>query len=181
METEKQLKQLEVLLMVTGGPISKRQIASTLGCDITRVEELLEQFIARQTNDIVSLIDDGVTVALAVNPSLVDFVKKARKDETLTPLSRASQETLSIISYAGPIIKTDIDFLRGVNNQYTLRQLTIRGLVREVKADHRREYVVTVACLHHMGVQKQQDLPEYEKVRSAIIEGIKDMRSMEGG
>ena len=46
------------------------------------------------------------------------------------PLSRAAQETLTIIAYRQPVTRSDIEFIRGVDAGSILKNLLERGLVR---------------------------------------------------
>ena len=121
----------------------------------------------------MTVLDDGSRVALATNPALREFIQHTRSEDQNAPLSKASQETLSIIAYAGPIAKVDLDFLRGVNTQYTVRRLAVRGLIQEQKEGGKKMLVVTVDFLSHLGLQKTKDLPDYKTVRRDILEGLR--------
>ncbi|MDE2188364.1 MAG: SMC-Scp complex subunit ScpB, partial [Patescibacteria group bacterium] len=61
--------------------------------------------------------------------------------------------------------------IRGVNSQFILRNLLIRGLIERVEnpADARSFlYKTTLDLLAHLGISKIDDLPEYEQVRKDI-------------
>jgi len=49
---------------------------------------------------------------------------------SLTSLSRAAVETLAIIAYKQPVLRTDVEYLRGVDCAGTLRTLLERRLIR---------------------------------------------------
>ena len=49
-------------------------------------------------------------------------------EEMTGPLSKSAKETLTTIAYCSPIKKIDIDFIRGVNTQFILKRLLLRGL-----------------------------------------------------
>ena len=60
---------------------------------------------------------------------------------------------------------------RGVNSQFIIRNLLIRGLIDRVEnpGDARIFlYKPTLALLSHLGVSKVKDLPEYDQVRKEI-------------
>ena len=127
--------------------------------------------------------EEGVTVtetenqvALTTSPNLQKFLEKTKKESETVPLSQAAQETLAIIAYAGPITKMDLDFLRGVNTQYTLRRLSMRGLIQEKRERRDRQFSITVEFLNHLGIQKQSDLEDYEEVKQSVLKGIKDTK-----
>ncbi|MDE2041410.1 MAG: SMC-Scp complex subunit ScpB, partial [Patescibacteria group bacterium] len=59
----------------------------------------------------------------------------------------------------------------GVNSQFILRNLLIRGLVERAEnpGDARSFlYRTTLQLLSHLGISKIEDLPEYEAVRKDI-------------
>ncbi|EKE10649.1 MAG: hypothetical protein ACD_15C00221G0001 [uncultured bacterium] len=94
----------------------------------------------------------------------MEFVEQLVKNELEGPLSSAALEVLSIIAYRGPISKPEIEAIRGINCSYTLRNLTIRGLIeRENNPKDSRGYVYVVSFdfLKKLGVEKMENLPEY--------------------
>ena len=112
------LQKLEALLFVGGVGMPKKQLAKQVGCGGERLEQLLAQLREQRAESGVIVVDDGVQVALATNPALADFMEEVQQAEEAAPLSKAMQETLSIIAYAGPIAKVDLDFL--ARGEYTV-------------------------------------------------------------
>lgn len=156
--------------------MTKKHLARQVKCDNKGLERLLEQLRQEREDSGVVVVDDGTQVALATNPSLADTIKALQKEEEASPLSRAMQETLSIIAYAGPITKIDLDFLRGVNTQYTLRRLMMRGLIQDIPNARKRLLAISVEFLLYLGVQRAEELPEYAKIRQTIVEGVQAIR-----
>ena len=86
-------------------------------------------------------------------------------------LSKAALETLAIIIYRGLVTKSEIDYIRGVNSQFMLRSLLVRGLItRETHPKDKRRvlYAPTHDTLAHIGVLEQNALPQYEEYTRAI-------------
>ena len=85
-------------------------------------------------------------------------------------LGRAGLETISIILYKNPVTKNEIDFIRGVNSQFIIRNLLIRGLIERIPNPNGRGnlYQPTFELLRYMGVEKIENLPDYEKVRVSL-------------
>ena len=80
-------------------------------------------------------------------------------------------ETLSIILYQGPISRSDIDYIRGVNSQFILRNLLIRGLIERIDNPNDARsflYKVSINLLANLGINKIEELPEYEQVKKDI-------------
>jgi segregation and condensation protein B len=112
---------------------------------------------------------------LGTAQELSPLIEQLTKEELSRDLGKAGLETLSIILYQGPISRADIDYIRGVNSQFIVRNLLIRGLIERV--DNPKDarsflYKTTLQLLSHLGVSKIEDLPEYQQVRKDI-EGFK--------
>jgi segregation and condensation protein B len=99
------------------------------------------------------------------------LIEKIIKEERERDLGRAGIETLAIIAYKGPVSKKEIEYIRGVNSQFALRNLLLRGLV-ERKASSWDErvivYSITADALRHLGLGSITELPEYMDVRKQL-------------
>ena len=73
---------------------------------------------------------------------------------------------LSRISGPSP----EIDYVRGVNSSFILRNLLLRGLIerREEKKGALYQYEASFDFLKHLGLRKVKDLPEYETYRGML-------------
>ena len=119
----------------------------------------------------ITLVQTDEEVTLGTSKDLSALIEKLTKDELSRDLGKAGLETLSIVLYQGPISRANIDYIRGVNSQFILRALLIRGLVERI--DNPKDarsflYKPTLQLLSHMGVSKISDLPDYEQVRKDI-------------
>ena len=94
------------------------------------------------------------------------------KEEISKDLGKAGLETLATILYRGPISRAEINYIRGVNSNYILRSLQVRGLIEKVENSPARStiYQPTFELLSYMGISKVEDLPEYEGVNRAVEE-----------
>ncbi|MCY4577294.1 MAG: SMC-Scp complex subunit ScpB [Candidatus Kaiserbacteria bacterium] len=170
------VQKLEAVLFAGGSGMTKRQIAKQVGCSDAQLEQLLEQLREQRAESGVVVVDDGRQVVLATHPSLADFMEAVQREEAAAPLSKAMQETLSIIAYAGPIAKVDLDFLRGVNTQYTLRRLLVRGLIQDERKGRTRLVSPATEFLLHMGIQRVEELSDYAQVRQKILDGVQAVK-----
>jgi segregation and condensation protein B len=162
-------KQLEALLFALGRPLSHKELASKLSCSVPEVREALKELQAHEGG--IVLVDDGSTVELRSAPQAAALIEKVRKEEYARDIGKAGLEALSAILYRGPLTRSEIDFIRGVNSQQTLRTLTMRGLVRKVPNPHDERsflYEPTTELLSHLGVSKLSELPEYEEVKEKL-------------
>ena len=163
--------RIEALLFLYGEPVKTKKLAETLGIREKSAEEHLEilENKLRGVDRGLALIRSGDKVQLVTKPDLKDILKKAVNDDLDTTLSPASMETLAIIAYLGPCRRALIDHIRGVNSSFILRSLLVRGLI-ERKQDKEKAnafaYQITFDFLGHMGLDKKESLPDYEKYKN---------------
>jgi segregation and condensation protein B len=168
-------QQLEAILFWKAEPISFKKLATLLNVSadaITQGLTELEQVLKGRGLTLVRTEDE---VMLGTAQELSPLIEQLTKEELSRDLGKAGLETLSIILYQGPISRADIDYIRGVNSQFIVRNLLIRGLIERVEnpKDARSYlYKTTLQLLSHLGISKIEDLPEYEQVRRDI-EGFK--------
>lgn len=89
-------------------------------------------------------------------------------------LSQGMLETLAIIAYRQPMVRAEIESIRGVNCDEVLRQLLQRDLVRIAgrHEDLGRPYLyeTTREFLKLFGLQSLDNLPRVQKIRAAEAE-----------
>lgn len=175
-DKNKKISALEALLFIHGEPISISKISSGLGLELVEAENLVNEFSASllAENRGLNLVRMGDRVQLAtkaeINPELENFVKSELSEE-LTP---ASLEVLSLVCYLGPISRSKIEYLRGVNSSFTLRSLLMRGLVDRIPDPNSTIaylYRPTFELLKHLGLASPEEMPEFEKFRNLLKNG----------
>jgi len=161
--------QIEAVLFWKGEPQSIKKLAASLGKKEDEIKAGLEILKEKIKNRGVELIfkDDEVMLGTAAN--LSHIIERLTKEELVRDLGRAGLETISIIAYKGPISRAEIDYIRGVQSNFILRNLQIRGLVEKIINEKDRRsflYRPTFELLAFLGVSKIEDLPEYQKVKT---------------
>lgn len=161
--------KIEAILFWKSEPMSIKRISALLEESEENIKaaipELEQSLISRGIRIIQK--DDELTITTA--PEMASVIEKLTKDELSKDIGRAGLETLSIILYYGPISRRDVDYIRGVNSNFIIRNLLVRGLVERVedKKDQRVFlYKPTFDLLAHLGISKIEDLPDYQSVRS---------------
>lgn len=97
------------------------------------------------------------------------WLKKLLRARTDTKLSQAALETLAIIAYKQPVIRADIEAIRGVGAGEMIRGLMYKGLVKIVgRAEvlgRPMLYGTTKKFLDIFGLHSIKDLPKVEELK----------------
>lgn len=168
--------ELEALLFQYGEPLSIKRISKILSIGEKECRVVLDEW----AGDLMSNSDRGLmlllkddSVQLVTKPEFKAITQKLLQDELKEELSPASLETLAVIAYLGPVPRSNVDYIRGVNSSFTLRNLLIRGLVERTQGNRGNtyNYQVTFDFLKHIGMGKIDQLSEYEKYKN-ILKGF---------
>lgn len=165
--------KLEALLFISPRPLTIKKLAGILEAEYEETKDALTSLIQeyRERGGGVKLLSHGEEVQMVTDVDTADIVQKFLKDETTGELTKPSIETLSIVAYRGPVTKSDLEKIRGVNCSLILRNLMMRGLV-VAEEDKKRlitYYTISVDFLKHLGLTKIQDIPEYETLHNPEI------------
>jgi len=89
-------------------------------------------------------------------------------------VSKAGLEVLAIVLYSGGsgVSASDVEQIRGVNSNYTLRQLTMRGLLSKERSGIGYKYTPTADLLSYLGVTDLDSIPGILDIRQKIDEFI---------
>jgi segregation and condensation protein B len=161
------LSVLETVLFVSGEPIKKDKLAKIAEVKMEDVDLALGQLIKRysQTSSGFMLLTKGDEIQLVSKSENSQYVERLVKNELQDSLSNAAAEVVSIIAYKGPISKTEIEAIRGVNCAYTLRNLLLRGLIEKnggLRDNRSHAYSISFDFLKKMGISDVKKLPEYD-------------------
>ncbi len=157
---------LESLLFVSGKPLEIKDLSSFLKKDKQEIEIALQELMAeyKDRNCGLRIIESGKKYQMASAPDNAKIVQEFLQTEISGELTPASLETLTIIAYRGPIKKSDLEKIRGINCSLILRNLLIRGLIEEINKDgDDREYNVSLEFIKFLGLDRVKDLPDYDK------------------
>jgi segregation and condensation protein B len=162
---------LESILFFKGEPLSLKKLSEITEHPISQIEDaLLALETSLQHRGIVLLRKDG-EVMLGTHKEAAPLIQKFIKEELHKDLGRAGLETLSIVLYLGPISRSEIDYIRGVNSNFILRNLLMRGLVERIEheSDKRSlKYRPTFELLAFLGITSVEELPEYETMKKDL-------------
>ena len=168
--------KIEGLLFYKGEDVSIKELASLLNATTEDIEAALLKLEQSLVGRGLVLVRRNDHVVLGITGELSSLIESIRKDEITKELSKAALETLSIILYKNGVARNEIDYIRGVNSSFILRNLLVRGLIERVvdqKDSRRILYQPTFDTLSYMGVTSIEQLPNYAAT-VAQLQGVID-------
>jgi segregation and condensation protein B len=173
--------QIEAVLFYKAEPLSVKRLAQIFKVEEEEIREALNELREQLRGRGLTLVEWEDEVTLGTAKEVSTLIETLSKEELVKDLGKAGLETLSIILYQGPISRAEIDYIRGVNSNFILRNLLIRGLIERVENPRdQRSYLYkpTLELISYLGLSKISDLPDYDSVRKDIeqyknIEGVK--------
>lgn len=163
-----QLSQnIEAILFHKAEAVSLKELTSILDVSEDALKQSIDELKETLAGRGVALMEHDGSVMLGTTPQTAIVIEKLIKDELDKDLGKAGLETLSIILYRGPVSRSEIDYIRGVNSSYILRNMVIRGLIERRTDPHKKMFVYkpTFELLSYLGITSVKDLPEYETVQ----------------
>jgi segregation and condensation protein B len=163
------LPLLEALLFSTHHPLTAGRLAELLELETTKsvrraIQELNQQYEQSARSFRVEQVAGGYQ--LLTLPEFGDALKKLHQKEIDAKLTKAALETLAIIAYKQPILRADIEAIRGVACGETIRSLMEKHLVkiagRAEEPGRPILYGTTKRFLELFGLNSLKDLPQSE-------------------
>ncbi|MCX5643619.1 MAG: SMC-Scp complex subunit ScpB [Phycisphaerae bacterium] len=163
---------LEAILFATDEPLTDNKLAGIVETTAKQVRESIESLNAKYLAEnhafrIEQIAGGYQMLTLNTYNSWLKKMLRARSDNKLSP---AAMETLAIIAYKQPIIRADIEAIRGVAVGEVIRSLMYKGLV---KITGRAEilgrpmlYGTTKKFLEIFGLNSLKDLPKAEELKN---------------
>lgn len=183
-------KIVEAVLFWKGEPVNKKDLIKLLQTDeqtkvlLKKIDNDIDLAIGKLGSNLegrgISIVQIEDSYTLRTEASVGGLIKKLQTEELDKDLGKATTETLSLIIYKGPIRRSEIDNIRGVNSSYILRNLMVRGLVeREIDPKNSRIniYKPSFDLLSHLGVTSIDKLPNYEEVIKELTKFNEDFNT----
>ena len=167
---------IEGLLFVASEPVTVKNLAAAIECDVKDVETALEQLKDVNHGRGVRLQRQGDKIQLVSAPELTDYIERFLGLTVTGKLSTPALETLAIVAYRQPITRPQIEMIRGVNSDGVLRTLISKGLVEEIgrldTVGHPTLFGTTFEFLRYFGIETMDDLPELNLPQIEFPTGI---------
>jgi len=161
-------QKIEAILFAVGDPVGLKKLTDI----INESEEVIRTALIAlkqkysESSSGIYLIEQEDSFQLATKPETSDIIKRVVKTETHENLTPSALETLSLVVYLAPISKSSLEYIRGVNSSFILRNLLIRGLVsRTIHPQKNNTYLYhpTHDLMRHLGITSQEELPDFAK------------------
>jgi segregation and condensation protein B len=162
---------VEAVLFASDESLSPQRLADIVGTNVRQlrkhIDDLNEKYKLNNNAFQIEQIAGGYQMlTLSVYSHWLKKLIRARDD---SKLSQAALETLAIIAYKQPIMRADIEAIRGVAAGEMIRNLMYKGLV---KITGRAEvlgrpllYGTTKKFLEVFGLNSLKDLPKAEELK----------------
>ena len=166
------LSVIESILFASDEPLTPNRIVKILEAgSVKQVRQCIKQLNEKYEQDAsafrIERIAGGYQM-MTLN-AYNFWLKKLVKVRTDNKLSQAAMETLAIIAYKQPVIRADVEAIRGVSSGEMIRSIMYKGMV---KITGRAEilgrpmlYGTTKKFLDAFGLNSLKDLPKIEELK----------------
>lgn len=162
---------VEAILFAADEPLTCKKILSLLANKCISIDDILNiiNTLKMEYDDSgkgfqIEEVADGYQILS--RSEYHEWVSKLIKKKKDVKLSHASLETLAIIAYKQPILRSDVEAIRGVQSGQMVRMLIDMGLVqitgRAEVIGRPLLYGTTKKFLQQFGISSIQDLPKVE-------------------
>lgn len=179
-EEEKVKSILESLLFAAQKPVSMDQIRGLFsGTNIksatikASLNQLAVEYAGGERGVVLEEVAGGYQIR--TKQENMQFIRRMVKGRPFK-LSGPSLETLSIIAYKQPCVKSEVDQIRGVESGHLVRLLMEKGLVhfagKSELPGKPMMYQTTRKFLEIFGLRNLRELPSLNEIEELIPEGI---------
>jgi segregation and condensation protein B len=160
--------KLEAILFVASKPLTIKKLVDATEEPAELIRQELNELAAsyNQEGSGINLLNVGEEWQMVAASTERAATEQFLKAEISGELTRPQLETLTVISYCGPITKPELEQVRGVNCSLILRNLLMRGLVKEAEDSTALlpAYSITIDYLRALGIERVEDLPSYTEL-----------------
>lgn len=142
----------------------------------TQIREALDEIASdlRSANDGLLLIEGASGYRLVTHPQFARWVRVLRDDPPPLKLSQSALETLAIVAYRQPVIRAELETIRGVSAEAGINRLLERELIYIIgRADlpgRPIQYGTTDQFLEYVGIKSLDELPASDVLSSRQID-----------
>lgn len=157
---------LEALIFASPHPVPVGDLASAAGLSQDEAQAALDRLEAQLSDRGLRLQRSRGRIQFVSAPEAALYIEDLLGLNVDLRLSQASMETLAIVAYAQPVTRPQIESIRGVSSDSTLRTLLSAGMIEDLgRADTLGRpilYGTTFEFLQQFGLNEPEDLPPLE-------------------
>lgn len=170
MDIQEKKSVIEALLFVAGEPVAPSALKGVTDLPEAEIRQIIEGLQAdyNERNGGVRIMEIANGYQMVTSPDSARWIRKFRNTSTSNKLSMPALETLAIVAYNQPIIKAEIEQIRGVNSDGVMKTLLDRRLI---KIMGRKEmpgrpllYGTTREFLQYFGLKDLTELPTIKEL-----------------
>ncbi|MDH4222565.1 MAG: SMC-Scp complex subunit ScpB [candidate division Zixibacteria bacterium] len=177
---------VEALLFVSDSPLSLNKLKAVLTeLPSEKIKSIIEELNQRyrEGNQSFNIREIAGGYQMYTLPEFAPWINQLDSLKRAQRLSQAALESLSIIAYRQPVVKSTIDHIRGVDSGAVLHTLLERKLItisgRDESAGRPLIYVTTKDFLIYFGLKDLKELPRIEELESLIrFKDIKELPAL---
>ena len=165
---------LEALLFVADTPLGIPRLANLVDTgDRTAVRQALVELMGeyQERDSSFEVVEVAGGYSFRTKPEYAQWVQKLGKQQ-VSRLSQAALETLAAIAYKQPVLRAEVERIRGVDVGGVLRMLMEKGLIQVVgRQDLPGKpliYGTTKRFLEVFGLNSIRDLPTMEEMEALM-------------
>lgn len=154
---------LEALIFASPHPVSVKELASSAQLSEEETKASLEKLETQLEQRGIRLQQHRGKVQLVTAPEVAPYIEDLLQLEVNLRFTQAALETLAIVAYAQPVTRPQVESIRGVSSDSTLRTLLAAGMIEEIgRAETLGRpilYGTTFEFLQQFGLERPEDLP----------------------
>ena len=159
---------IEAILFSASEALTAQILADSTDASIEEVTSALNELTDSLDPTGLRLSIHNGSYRLVTAPEASEALSKYHQRSLKSELSRPALETLAIIAYEGPIVRSKIEEIRGVNSEQMIKNLLQRELIQEQgrskEPGRPLQYGVTEVFLDTVGITKLSELPPLPEV-----------------
>jgi segregation and condensation protein B len=172
-DQEAKIARVEAVLFMSREPISTRKLANVAKvADGTEARTLVNLLARRyeQRGSAMQVVEVAGGIQLFTRPIIADWIRRLHGESEEIRLSPPAMETLAVVAYRQPVVRAEIEAIRGVQCGEILRVLMERDLLRIVGRSEELGrpflYGTTKKFLQVFGLRRLEQLPPIDQIHS---------------
>ncbi|MDR2728081.1 MAG: SMC-Scp complex subunit ScpB [Chitinispirillales bacterium] len=178
-----ELRILEALLFASEEMLTYARLKSLIpgAPDVKRIRKMVSELNEKlkSENHPFEIAESGGGFQFRTLSLYYPWVKKLYKERAAKKLSLPALECLAIIAYRQPISKAEVEAVRGVMSDGSMKTLLEKRLVDFTRDDNRPGrpllYSTTNEFLKYFGINKISDLPRIEEFEAMARDKMEDL------